>query len=420
MIGKTLRFGTTTLRSDPKWMRGLRPSVLAMVLAVASPGVADADNARTGFYTGRIINPQVRNVDLAVSLCFTGSAVTGSYVDLDAWTDIQLRGSVAESRRLELDEINATGVVTARWNGEINAYGGFRGARTPVKGIVDIFETRRTGAIPADSPPRGSGVQPPCSEIGYQMARTGRLRSFRRDEKSAAAWFPRLVRFRDEKIMARVNAALGEASSSWFDELRERAMASNCENPPSRRPEDAAHHYEVEVGVEYASHDIFSIRVFGEFGCDERFSTDEVFDGSLTYDLRTGEHVSIDALFKEGMAWEKVIPLLFPYQLAEATKPNAEECWLAYKDLPSFGVGFHLAADGLVVAPIDLDFLQDPRNYCWRETVVPFALLRAAARPGSVLERAAAAAPADAPVRYRIRDSYRDDGLLFTLQASRP
>jgi hypothetical protein len=218
--------------------------------------------------------------------------------------------------------------------------------------------------------------------------------------------------------MASVNSSLDEAASSWFDEIRDTAEG-NCDGPASGRPEDANHYYETEAGVEFAGQDIFSIRVVGDFGCYGPTGVNGRLDGSVTFDLRTGERVLLGDLFREDIAWEEVTGLLFAYQLAEAAKPNGDACFSGYKDLAAHEVGFHLAADGLVVQPRAHDLSSNVR-YCWQQTVVPFAVLRAAARPRSLLDRAAAAGPAGAPVRYRIRDDNQDEDLFFTPPPPRP
>jgi hypothetical protein len=392
---------------------GMPRILVVVVLTLPSTAAAQPDTAGTGFYRGTIIRgTRPGALEVAMSLCTEGSSIRGSYFYLSVGTDIALRGTHAQDGTLELEETSSKGVVTGRWTGRLGAT--FKGTWTPPKGNGLEFELTRVGPIPADSPPGDTGarVQRPCSDIGYRMVRMNRPGSFD-GGKSTAAFFPRLVRFRDREIMARLNSSLDEAASDWFDEMRDEAENS-CDGPASGRLEDANHYYETEVAVEYASHDVLSIRVRGDRGCNGPTGVNGLLDGSVTYDLRTGDRVFLDELFREDISWAEVNRLLFAYQLAEAAKPKGDECLAGYKDLDAYGLGFHVAADGLVVQPRALDLMSDVRH-CWQRTLVPYAVLRTAARPGSVLERAAAAAPPGAPVRYRIRDDYRyrDEDLIF-------
>jgi hypothetical protein len=388
-----------------------------MALTLAPAAVAHADNSGTGFYSGSIFSTRFPSLDVAMSLCTRGSSVTGSYFYLNVATDIALRGTLAPDGTLELAETNAKGEVTGRWTGRLTER--FEGTWTPPKGDARQFKLRRMGAIPADSS-RGTSarVEPPCSDIGYRWARTSKPGSFNGNDKPDRTFLPRLVRFRDKKIMANVNSFIDAAAGSWFEEIRDEAR-NNCEEPTSGRPEDANHYYETEVGVEYAGHDIFSIRILGNRGCNGATGVNGLLDGSMTYDLKTGERVLLETLFREDMSWGEVNRLLFAYQLAEAAKPKGDECFSGYKTLETHDVGFHLATDGLAVQP-RVQAVGSTVSHCWQRTVVPFAVLRAAARPGSVLERAAAAARTDAPVRYRIRGDDKEEDFFFTPPASRP
>ena len=373
---------------------GTRPHVVAMVLILTSAAAAHAESASTGFYRGTIQGTRLPGgLEVAMSLCTEGNSITGSYFYLNVGTDIALRGTLAQDGTLELEETSPKGLVTGRWTGRLAKT--FKGTWTPPKGDVREFELSRVGAIPADSFPRSTGapVERHCSDIGYRMARTGKRGDY----------FPRLVRFRDKEIMASVNAVLDDVASRWFDEMRDEAKAQ-CDLPADD-PTDVP--LDTEVGVEHASHDVFSIRMVGHFVC---VGLADQYD-SVTFDLRTGMPVVLEELFREDMPWREVIRLLFAYQFAEAAK--GAECLQKYneKNLDPYLVTFQVTADGLVVQPRYNGTRSDIK--CWQRTVVPFAVLRTAARPGSVLERTAAAAPAGAPARYRIRNSDDDEDFFF-------
>jgi hypothetical protein len=362
--------------------------LVVSALVPLSPDAALAGDAGSGYYQGQLRSIRESAVDVGVSLCIDGAAVSGSYFYLRVGTEIGLRGTRSPDGMLRLEESLRDGKVTGTWSGRVD--GTFKGTWTSPSGEIRDFDLPRFGAIPAESsfpPPKGSTVRP-CGEVGYRM---------RRAPKGRTDYFPRLVRFRDRKVTSAVNATIDEFVRGWYVDL-ESDGRSWCD-------EAAEPFYDVSVGVEYASHDVFSVRVTGEHSCGGPYPA-HIRDDSFTFDLvRGGTAVAIDELFKPGVSWAEIFPVVFAYQLAEAAKPGADECLRQYnpEHLGATQVAFHFSQEGLVVGPSRYG-LQSAVNGCEQRTTVPYRALRGLVDAASAIGRAAAAERADTPVRYRIWD----------------
>ncbi len=375
-------------------------TVVALVVATLvplSPAAALAGDAGSGYSQGQLDSVRNAAVAVGVSLCIDGAAVSGSYFYLRVGKEIALGGMRSPDGTLRLEESLPNGKITGTWSGRVD--GAFKGTWTSPNGETRTFDLPRFGAIPADSsiPPRKGPATKPCGEIGYRLSRAPKRRT---------DYFPRLVRFRERAVISAVNTQIDEFVRGWYVDL-ETDGRTWCDEP-------AEPFYDIRVGVEYASHDVFSVRVTGEHGCGGPYPP-HVRDDSFTFDLgRGGTAITIDELFKPGVPWADVFPVVFAYQLAEAAKPGAEECLRQYnaKDLDATEVAFHFSQDGLVVGPSRYG-LQSAVHGCEQRTTVPYRALRRLVDPASAIGRATAAERADTPVRYRIWDFSSEKETVF-------
>jgi hypothetical protein len=379
--------------------RAAMKRILVTFLALVSVAIAFAGDANSGYYQGHFFSPHRSSPgNIGVSLCIQGNSVWGSYFYMRAGNEIQLQGSIAPDGNIQLEELLPTGKVNGTWSGRMAET--FKGIWKSPKGDEYNFELVRVGAIPADSDVSGpaKGGERYCSEIGYRM---------RRVSPSREDYFPRLVRFGNRKVMAGVNARLDAFCREWFARLESdaREYCAGGETEP---------YYEAQAGVEYASQDVFSIRVSGEYSCNGPAAAVTRYNDSKTFDLRTGEQVLLADLFKPDVPWKDVFRVLFAYQIAEAAKAGADESLRQYnpENLNPLNISFFFSDEGLVVAA-ETYGLTSPVQYCEQEVTVPYAVLRRLAAPESVLARAATAAAGNAPVRYRIRDWSSEKEIVY-------
>jgi hypothetical protein len=368
----------------------------------------------SGYYRGELRDFKTDDLQVGLSLCVDGTVVRGSYFYLRSGGDIRLRGTRAPDGGVELEETTPPGVVTGRWSGRpAPSVGGgwsdriaptLTGTWTAPKGDRHRFTLVKAGAIPADSGASGQAgaTERPCSEVGYRMVRL----SPRKQD-----YYPRLVRFRDPDVMATVNAVL-EYQGRSFHEGLESDLRSSCEKDGDQQ---------VDIGVEYASRDVLSIRVVGEWMCYGPGGVPGQRDDSVTYDLRTGEPITdLTTLFKPGLPWQELFGVLFAYQIAAAASPRGDECLRQYtpQKLGPLGVAFHLTSGGLVVGPSSYG-LSSMVGHCEQMTVVPYALLRGLAPPDGVLARVAGPPSPAGPARYLIRD-WDDEGVQIVYHPPQP
>jgi hypothetical protein len=207
--------------------------------------------------------------------------------------------------------------------------------------------------------------------------------------------------FRDARVVSDINSTLMAA-----------ANGARCDPDV---PDD--HTFEAEVT--FAGSDVLSVRIIESWFCQAAYPNSA--DRSLVFDLRTGDIVHLQDLFRKDVPPERLYALLFPYELSRA-RPGAapvasgdddRECheFWSLDEFADQGLnpGFHLTAEGIVVTP---DF---PHVFaaCANAVTVPYSALGPIVVPDSPLARLGVTHTGK-PMRYRIqRPAYPPEKDIF-------
>ncbi len=127
--------------------------------------------------------------------------------------------------------------------------------------------------------------------------------------------FPRLTRFRDKRVMRKVNRQIDQLTHDFGCEAGTRNS-----------------YYKVRSSVEYADTEIFSIYASAEYFCGGAYPTNDA-NTSVTFDLRTGRQVQFEDLFKDYQANKReILRTIFAKQversekMAASSKPKESTC----------------------------------------------------------------------------------------------
>ncbi len=355
--------------------------VSGAVLAIALLGKAAVAGSPDGFYLGTLTS-EARVLDVALELKTEGNTLSGSYYYFGpARQALTLGGTIDAGGTVRLEESNPTGRVTGVWSGKLE-----RGALTgtwknPRTGKLWSFKLVRSEEASSyfDGPPRTveAGSTGP---ITYTTVRV----------PASKHRVPLITAFRDRRVTSAINAMLMGA-----------ANAARCAEPPDD------HSFESEVS--FVTADILSVRITESWFCGAAYPTSDA-DRSVVFDLRTGQLISREDLFRTEATPEQIAEVLFAYELGQirtrgAAKPekqdsDEDDCtgdWVLDNYLHPEFHSFQLAADGFVVRPE----LPHAIAACTDEVTVPYPGLVSIAAPGGPLARLAAT-HAGAPLRYRI------------------
>jgi hypothetical protein len=205
----------------------------------------------------------------------------------------------------------------------------------------------------------------------------------------AQAVYPRLTKFPDAGIMARVNAALA------VRETADRAASADCVlqlKEQGGTPDKDT--YSVEITVRYLSARYFSIDVTAAYDCGGPYPNTE--QRPVTFDLASGRVLAWNTLFKPGF-WpsdaaagrSSVLTWLYraryadekgdadcraaiagndPFESAPIARLDAKRGLLVWPDLPH---AIQACADALSLSPDDLaPYLKDARLLAELKSVV--------------------------------------------------
>lgn len=191
--------------------------------------------------------------------------------------------------------------------------------------------------------------------------------------------FPRLTRFRDQRVMRIVNRQIDQLTHDF-----------GCE-AGTRDP-----YYKVRSSVEYADKEIFSIYASAEYSCGGAYPTNDD-NRSVTFDLRTGRQVQFEELFKDYQANKReILRTIFAKQVERSEKmtasgrPQENTCEgdpdlysLAHLESSSFS--FNFSRVGLRVQPDWPHVIEG----CAELVTVPYIELKRYATPDGLLKRVA-------------------------------
>ena len=365
-------------------------SLVALVL-LAGPALAEPPD---GFYLGTLAGG-AKELDVAVELRSEGGALSGSYYYFTLTPKpIMLKGTLGPKGAVRLEESLADGKVTGIWSG---------------------------------------------------TAADGTLSGTWKDPRKARSWSFKLVR--------------SERATGYFEGAPRSVEAGEYRDPlvrhrpgPEQRAQGAAHHLlPVSQGGrrgQRVADGLGSVRALRhgagrrrlrrrgqprEGGRPQRTDPGVLVlrgrlsqrreDRSSTFDLRTGNAIGHDDLFRKDATPDQLAAVFYPYELSEDTRaaeaglPKDESCadvW-TLKSLSEAGFqGFHLAADGFVVRP------EFPHVIlaCANRVTVPYAALARSWRPEGPWP-GLVAAHAGQPVRYRIQVARTGKEVVYTPPAAR-
>lgn len=206
--------------------------------------------------------------------------------------------------------------------------------------------------------------------IGYRKVPIGKI----------GIQFPKLTRYRDQKIVAAVNQEIDKLTGTM-----------RCEDGGD---------YEVRSAVTYAAKDIFSIYASASYYCGGPYPTNDA-NTSITFDLKTGAVVGFKDLFKDYEADKReILRTIFSKQAAraeslaskggKAAEPGGEgeDCEndasiFSIESLEDSEFAFNFSKEGLQVQP------QWPHviEACAERVTAPFHALKWFARPEGILAR---------------------------------
>lgn len=191
--------------------------------------------------------------------------------------------------------------------------------------------------------------------------------------------FPRLIRFPNNAVMAKVNRAIDEKTSEFGCEARRKGW-----------------YYRVRSKVEYADNEVFSIYASAEYYCGGPYPTNDS-NISMTFDLRSARQIEFRDLFSNyERDQEQILKAIFDKEiaaserLAASGKPREESCegdpeLYSLEHLKGSEYAFSLSRAGLKVQPLWPHVIES----CAILTTVPYDRLSKFAAPDGVLSRAA-------------------------------
>jgi len=144
--------------------------------------------------------------------------------------------------------------------------------------------------------------------------------------------------------------------------------------------------WESSVSVTYAMNDVFSVSIASNFYCGGAHPMNDA-DSSQTFDLRTGRSVRFRSLFED---YDRDAAEIERAYLSHLTAEDREGCEdvLTAEGLEGHYFAYTIAPEGVRMRTSFPHVIEA----CNRTAVVPFAELRAYARPGGILVRLADAA----------------------------
>jgi hypothetical protein len=192
--------------------------------------------------------------------------------------------------------------------------------------------------------------------------------------------FPRLIRFPDKALMAKVNSAIDQKTSEF-----------GCEGGGK------GSYYRVRSRVEYADNKLFSIYATAAYYCGGPYPTNDS-NVSLTFDLRTGSLVEFEDLFANyERDREQILKTIFARQIAASErlvasgKSREESCegdpeLYSLEHLKNSEYAFNLSRAGLRIQPLWPHAIES----CATLTAVSYGSLAKFAAAGGILPLATA------------------------------
>lgn len=186
--------------------------------------------------------------------------------------------------------------------------------------------------------------------------------------------FPRLMRFRDQRVMREVNRQIDEFTKDF-----------GCSGKDS--------YYKVRSKVAYAGKDIFSIYASAQYYCGGPYPTNDD-NISQTFDLRTGKKVSFEELFNSYETNKReILKTIFATQVARAEKAAAsgknteDSCegpdLYSLDNLEGSTFAYNFSSAGLQVQPSWPHVVEA----CAEIVTVPYSRLAGFAAPNGLLAR---------------------------------
>jgi len=203
--------------------------------------------------------------------------------------------------------------------------------------------------------------------IGYRMVRV----------RDTRILFPRLTRYPNKTVLTAVNRQIDDLTKDF-----------GCE------PGSTKNYFEVKSRVEYADKAVFSIYASASYYCGTAYPTNDA-NMSLTFDLRTGEKIRFEQLFKDYEADKReILRTIFAKQverankLAAAAKQGSDNCeedaqLFSLEHLKDSSYSYNFTRSGLAVQPSWPHVIEA----CAERVIVPYAEFRKFAAPGGILFR---------------------------------
>lgn len=215
--------------------------------------------------------------------------------------------------------------------------------------------------------PSGDAPGAPAAAVDSIQVRTVR-------DDSTGIELPRVTLAGRSDVEARVNAVLDSVAA----EMR-------CD-PEIVRPGAEESSYTSNSEVRLAAHDMLSVSIHSSYSCGGPYPTND-YNQSVTFDLRTGEVVPFEALFRDYAGDRAVITGVLQTTLAPEAAGENPDCaeTVTTEALAGTTFAYALAETGLIVQPEFPHVIEA----CAAEVTIPYASLRAYARDGGVLARVA-------------------------------
>ena len=340
--------------------------VLSIWVSIAFPACAADVGELTGFFTGMLAN----KLSVAFSLKEQQGHISGSYYYLSVGKDIPVQGWVDTQGAIRLDEYGEPGRVTGTWQGRIDnpnrISGTWRSSADRRKSLAFLLERIWSDDVPGEPEHR----EIISDGIGYRRVPIGKT----------GIQFPRLTRYRDQKILAVVNREIDKLTGTM-----------RCEDGGD---------YKVKSAVTYAAKDIVSIYASASYYCGGPYPTNDA-NISMTFDLRTSRTVGFKDLFKDYEADKgDILRTIFSKQVAraesmarrpgKAPEPGGENVAceseasiFSMESLQDSDFAFNFSKEGLQVQPEWPHAIEA----CAERVTAPFQALKRFAQPEGILAR---------------------------------
>lgn len=346
---------------------------IAVMVIAAGVFVAHAQTIRgrvapAGGFLGGTLGPRQT---VSMSLAVNGETVSGFYYYDRIGIDIPLRGTVAPSGEMRLEERSGSQLSTGRWSGTLGS--GFSGRwRDPGGKRTLAFALEATTPLAA-SPmafrplqPGGAAHAPvDAGAVAYQLTPV----------RKVGVSFPRLVRAPGAGIADRVNHEINRITADF-----------GCEAPTGKMT-----YFELDSVVTYADQGIFSIFAEGGNFCGGAHP-DETWLAA-TFDLRNGEKVGFAALFRDyehqrdgvltALFAERMRPAANRTGVADGNDANCADLF-TLENLRDTEFTYAISTAGLIVVPVSWPHVVAA---CAEPITVAFAQIKAVMAPSGLLAR---------------------------------